>query len=134
MSQRWVLDWSLALLTMSYAVGCTEAQPERISLGADYCDHCKMQITDGRFGGSIITKFGKALKYDSVECLAQGYHSHSKDVEEVFVADFKTQQLRPLNKINLYRNDAVRGPMGTKIQGLSNESSLPRLQFKELVQ
>lgn len=134
MSQRWVLEWSLAFLTMSYAAGCTEKPIEKIEVGHDYCDHCKMQITDGRFGGAIVTKFGKVLKYDSLECLAHGHEHHKKDIDKVFVKDFETQELAPLEKMHLYRNENARGPMGSKIQGSVKPQSLPSVQIQDLLQ
>lgn len=132
MSQRWVLDFSLALLTMSFPVGCTEKPVEKIQHGSDYCDHCKMQITDKRFGGVILTRNGKSLKYDSMECLAHGHHDHKAEVKEVLVVDYKTQELLPLGKVQLYRNESVRGPMGTQIQGLSEPSLLPPVKLEEI--
>lgn len=132
MSQHWALDFGLAFLTMSLMAGCTEKTVEKIEVGHDYCDHCKMQITDARYGGAIVTKYGKTLKYDSMECLAHGQHTHQKEVEEIFVADFESEDLKPLKAIKLYRNEEARGPMGTKIQGLTKPKALPQVELKDI--
>ncbi|HUF66015.1 MAG TPA: nitrous oxide reductase accessory protein NosL [Gemmatimonadaceae bacterium] len=38
--------------------------------GSESCEYCRMVITDRRFGAEIVTRSGRALKFDSIECLA----------------------------------------------------------------
>lgn len=50
------------------AFSCS-TDPEPINFGADQCTHCKMNISDTKFGAEIVTKKGKVFKYDAVECM-----------------------------------------------------------------
>lgn len=132
MSSRCYLAWISLILYVSILFGCSKTEVDPIHYGSDYCDHCKMQITDKRFGGVILTKAGKSLKYDSIECLAHGNHEHKVEVQEIFLVDYDTQKLTTLEKLGLYRNEAVRGPMGTHLQALSTNSSLPKVRLEEI--
>lgn len=132
MRSVWPKSLIAVLLILIFCASCTERTVDKIHVGADYCDHCKMQITDRRFGGALLTKPGKTLKYDSVECLAHGRHDHSEDMSELYVVDYETQSLVPISKIKLYRDDKVRGPMGSKIQGSLKSRPLPSVKIEDI--
>lgn len=119
------------LLSLVCLFGCTEKKVEPIHYGHDYCDHCKMQITDKRYGGAILTTEGRTLKFDAVECLAESKKSLKDRVKEVYFVDFENSQLTPQGKIQLYKNESMHGPMGTRIQGYSREMSLPKTSLEE---
>lgn len=130
--KTWVQAFLSVLFAVVFFAGCTEKKVEPIQYGHDYCDHCKMQITDKRYGGAILTTEGKTLKFDSIECLAESKHSLKDHVKEVYFVDFETSQLTPSGKIQLYKNESMRGPMGTRIQGYSKEMSLPKMSLDEV--
>lgn len=120
------------LFSIFFLVGCLEPKVEQIHYGHDYCDHCKMQITDKRYGGAILTKQGRTLKFDSVECLAESKTSANEDVNEIYFVDFETSQLTPQGKIQLFKNENMHGPMGTLIQAYSREMSLPKTRLNKV--
>jgi copper chaperone NosL len=49
---------------------CMPAGPRALLLNEDACAQCRMVISDARFGGEAITKNGRVMTFDSVECLA----------------------------------------------------------------
>lgn len=50
---------------------CATGDPHPIAYdGSESCEYCRMVITDRRFGAEIVTRSGRALKFDSIECLA----------------------------------------------------------------
>lgn len=57
---------SLAALLI---VGCNPQQ-EKISIGKDNCEECKMTIMDPKYGCEIVTKKGKVFKFDDLGCMA----------------------------------------------------------------
>lgn len=59
----------LAAVTLATA-GCASAGPRDLVVNEDVCAHCKMQISDPRFGSQIVTTTGRQLVFDSPECLA----------------------------------------------------------------
>jgi copper chaperone NosL len=56
------------------SVGCSPTTHE-IAFGVDTCAECRMLVSDERFGAQIVTKTGKAVTFDSIECM-YAYLSH----------------------------------------------------------
>jgi copper chaperone NosL len=50
--------------TMACAAG-----PHAIQLGIDVCAECRMVVSDARFGAEVVTRTGKTLTFDSIECM-----------------------------------------------------------------
>ena len=43
--------------------------PQPIQFGTDNCDNCKMTLVDRHYGCEIVTKKGKAYKFDDLNCM-----------------------------------------------------------------
>lgn len=56
--------------------GCS-VRPEPINYGSDGCHFCSMTIVDRQHAAEIVTKKGKAFKFDAVECMV----NHLKDID-----------------------------------------------------
>jgi copper chaperone NosL len=80
--------FSVAVLALT---ACGPHKPAPIVYNADSCDYCRMQISDPRFGAELVTKKGRTLKFDSIECLLAFYKQAGRagDVESVWVADLR---------------------------------------------
>jgi copper chaperone NosL len=50
-----------------------------------------MQISDRRFGAELLTRHGRSIKFDSIECLLAFYKQAASagDVGTVWVSDFQ---------------------------------------------
>lgn len=70
---------------------CGPAKPEPIAYDADQCAYCRMQISDRRFGAELVTRHGRVVKFDAIECLVSYYKQAgaAKDVGSVWVSDFR---------------------------------------------
>ncbi len=64
---------TLAILLL---VSC-EVSPKPIDYGSDGCHFCSMTIVDQQHAAEIVTKKGKAYKFDAVECMM----NHLKDID-----------------------------------------------------
>ncbi len=64
---------AIAFLVM---VSC-EVSPKPIVYGSDGCHFCSMTIVDHQHAAEIVTKKGKAFKFDAVECMM----NHLKDID-----------------------------------------------------
>ena len=64
------LKMAAAAAVVATAMGCAVQAPRAFALGQDGCEFCRMSIVDSRFGGEAVTKTGKVLTFDSIECLA----------------------------------------------------------------
>ena len=88
---------------------------EPINYGHDACTHCRMTIMDNRFAAEIITKKGKAYKFDDMGCLLKymkDEHFSDKDAL-IFVADYNNPNsvfLDAYHAIYLH-NEAFKSPM-----------------------
>ncbi|MGB5497651.1 MAG: nitrous oxide reductase accessory protein NosL [Maribacter sp.] len=71
---------AIALLIM---VSC-QVSPKPIDYGSDGCHFCSMTIVDRQHAAEIVTKKGKAFKFDAVECMV----NHLKDIEVSIVELF----------------------------------------------
>jgi len=64
------------------------AGPQAIRVGVDLCAECRMLVSDARFGAEVVTRTGKTLTFDSIECMNQ-YVARlpAGTVREVWVID-----------------------------------------------
>lgn len=101
-----------SVMFLMVACGSKDSQP--ISYGKDLCDHCQMGISDNKFGAELITKKGRVYKFDDIACL-EGYQEENSDKTEgsvLYVTDFDTKKLIPVNKATFIYGGALESPMG----------------------
>lgn len=107
---------AFVLLIVMMAAGCTsETSPRAIAFGHEACSHCKMVITDRRFGGEIVTKKGKVYPFDSLECLQKFASSHTEETSNagIYVVDsFNSGELIDIKMANFALSETVQAPMG----------------------
>lgn len=59
---------NIFILSLIFIFACgKEISP--LEYGKDQCEHCRMTLTDKKYGAEIITKKGKAIKFDAAECM-----------------------------------------------------------------
>jgi len=80
----------ITAFVLALAAACGSNKPQPILYDADACTFCRMQISDPRFGAEIVTRHGKPIKFDSIECLVSYYKQAraAGDVASVWVSDF----------------------------------------------
>ena len=78
---------SLRAGVLAATVACA-AGPHVIRVGIDICNECRMLVSDARFGAQVITKTGKTLTFDSIECMNKYVAGiPARDVRETWVVD-----------------------------------------------
>ena len=79
------------LSAFALVAACGPAKPEPIGYDADQCAYCRMQISDRRFGAELLTRHGRSIKFDSIECLLAFYKQAASagDASTVWVSDFQ---------------------------------------------
>ncbi len=104
------------------ASACSQAQPVPIIFGKDGCEHCKMTITDRRFGAEIVTTKGKIYKYDSLECMLAHAKTLPAEDRRYYVLDaVHSDVLIPVSEASFVNLDpSVRSPMGKGILATRN--------------
>lgn len=104
----------LATAVLAATMACA-AGPQIIRIGIDVCAECRMLVTDARFGAQVITRTGKALTFDSIECMNQHVAGMApSDVREVWVVDANHPGALIRSADARLMNDGVlHPPMGT---------------------
>jgi len=116
----------LTVLIISTA-GCS-SEPIPIHFESDNCDFCKMTISDNRFGAEIVTKKGKAFRFDDLHCI-KGYLHEGKikpdDIGNIYFIDFSMPgNLIEVSKSYFIQNDQLNSPMGSNTVAFGSKDSL----------
>jgi copper chaperone NosL len=112
----------IVLLGLFFFTSCT-AQQEPISYGKDNCHHCKMTISDNRYGSEMVTKKGKVFKFDSIECMAK-YLNEKADAEAglLLVTDYTNPgTFVDAGKASFLQSEQLPSPMGMNLTAFGNE-------------
>lgn len=111
-----------------FLVSACSKNPKPIIFGVDNCDHCKMNISDTRFGAELITKKGRIYKFDDVYCLKHFLKEElvaADQVHALWLVDFaETEKLIPTETARLLHNPELRSPMGSNVAAFGNEEEL----------
>jgi copper chaperone NosL len=110
-----------------FLISCT-VKPEPIKIG-DLCDNCHMSVSDVRFGAEVITKKGRRLKFDSINCLQSYLSKNSDQAEKIFVSDYSHQgELINVNDAHFLSHSKISGPMGPDTIASKDESALEKIK------
>ena len=113
----------MIITSFLFITGCGN-NPEPINFGEDNCAHCKMMITDEKYGAELVTDKGKIYKYDSIECLLEQLHKNTfrdDQIGSMWVIDFSNPRtLIDAKKAYYTKNDDFRSPMGLNVQAFGD--------------
>lgn len=102
--------------------------PQPLKYGTDNCDFCKMTLMDNRFGAELMTKKGKAYKFDDVNCFVQFQKKGMPapaDIAGWYVADYAHPGVLLDAKTAVYlRSDQLNTPMASGIAAFANAADL----------
>lgn len=119
---------TLATLVLLLIFCSCSSGPEPIRYGQDACAHCKMTLTDKRFGSEIITGKGKVYKFDDLNCLAaslKGGMVAEKDIAQLVTVDFKKPgAFIDVHQAFFLQNDAIKSPMRGDVASFSTQNDL----------
>ena len=128
------MSFRLTLIIFLFTSGLLscDAQPEPIRYGTDLCQHCKMTLMDERFGCELLTKKGKVLIYDDVNCLLRCIRSAAipkKDIKELLVVNFeKKGELLLVDKASFLLADYIISPMGSRVAAFTTKEASIRFR------
>lgn len=105
--------------------------PEAIKVGRDNCYFCKMTISDNRFGAELVTKKGKAYKFDDTHCLLSFLQTKAveqKDIADLYFTDFSgAHALINANQALLLKSEMFQSPMNGHLAAFSVEDSMKKM-------
>ncbi len=113
--------WAFAIVVLALLLLACSSGPVPIAYDQDGCDYCRMQISDPRYGGELITRTGKVHKFDSIECLASFYATlqDSASVRSLWVSDYRMPgTLIPAREALYIHHEGPGSPMGRGLLSL----------------
>lgn len=101
-----------------------QPEPQAIDYGFDACTHCKMTISDNRFGSELVTSKGKVYKFDAIECLVEYKKVSTEKYAFQLVTDFNEPgKFIDAEKAWYLKSDAIPSPMGMGLSAYRNEKN-----------
>ncbi|MBO9634502.1 MAG: nitrous oxide reductase accessory protein NosL [Chitinophagaceae bacterium] len=123
-SPKMALAISCALL---FCLASCNNGPQPIKFNTDVCDHCKMTITDPKFGGELITKKGKIYRFDDVQCLSgfiQAGDAKKDEIGKIYLLDYNNKGiLLDASTCTLLKSNELRSPMGGDLAAFGSTES-----------
>ncbi|MFP5470256.1 MAG: nitrous oxide reductase accessory protein NosL [Bacteroidia bacterium] len=120
------------LLFILLSFSCS-VEPKPISYGSDQCALCKMTISDSRYGSELLTKKGKAYKFDSIECLIHYLNGEVEEqhVHSVLITDYSSpEKLIDAKNAHYIISENMPSPMGANLTGFADEKIVKEYQEK----
>lgn len=122
----------IILSFLAFFLMACSTSPQPIQFGSDDCDHCKMTISDERFGAELVTKKGRIYKFDDLHCIldfiADGTVPGS-NIQSIWGVDFAHQgELVDLEKAWILRHEDLKSPMGSNAASFQSKEDAEKYQ------
>jgi copper chaperone NosL len=107
-------------------------EPIPIQYGKDECELCRMKIIETGFGAELLTKKGKAYKFDSIECMVTYIKNGTIDntkVKQLLVIDHAAEGvLVDARSAFFLHSTQLQSPMGAGLSSFGSLESLKMIQ------
>ncbi|RSC94798.1 nitrous oxide reductase accessory protein NosL [Tenacibaculum singaporense] len=126
--------------TLMFFYGCMtvlllscKIAPKEIQYGTDMCHSCQMTIVEKTHASEIVTKKGRAYKYDAIECMLQDLDKRDVSKIELFlVTDYSNPAtLIKAKEATFLVSKEIKSPMGANLSAFANKEAInvPGQQF-----
>jgi copper chaperone NosL len=123
---------AVAASMLVFLISSCSNKPQLFNYGKDVCDNCKMTIVDPKFGGEIITKKGKAYKFDDAKCIIQFLKSDvikENQIRQKLIVNFRKQNdFIDANKVFLVVSAELKTPMGGNMAAFNSQQEAEKLK------
>ncbi len=118
----------LILISLSLASCTVEESP--ILYGKDACHYCMMNIVDKQHAAEIVTKKGKAFKYDAIECMMRDIMEREENNIALFLmTDYSSPgKLVDATKAIYLISENLPSPMGANLTGFESKTKAEETQ------
>lgn len=124
--------YTVSLLLILHLLAACSAEPQPIPYGQANCAHCNMTVADNRFGAELVNDKGKAIFFDSAECLAAYVLEQPEQNEKasfLMVTDYTNpNQLVEAKKAHFLQSRDLPSPMGMFLTAVEDESAAAQLK------
>jgi copper chaperone NosL len=119
-----------AALIMLFFSSCS-VKPEPINFGKDQCDDCRMTIVDNHFGAEILTKKGRAYKFDDVRCVSNYINTgriKKDDIGSVLFVNYNNSKDLVDSKAAVFVvSEALKSPMNSNAAAFDSEAAAKQI-------
>lgn len=114
-----------------FLVSCS-TEPQPINFGKDLCAHCSMTIMDKKFGAEMVNSKGKALKFDSGECMVSYLNSENKfEAAQHLVVNYTSEgELIKAEETFFLHGGNVNSPMGGNLAAFKSKADAEKMQLE----
>lgn len=112
-------------LSIAFLLSSCAVEPVPIEYGKDACHFCKMNIVDQQHAAEIVTKKGKAFKYDAIECMMQNrFEWEEGEIGLFLMTDYSNPgNLVDATKATYLISENLPSPMGGNLTGFETKAS-----------
>jgi len=119
-NRKFPVFFLVIFLNSFFSGNCGEVKPELMEKGT-HCAHCKMAIADMKFHSEIVTKKGRHVHFDSIECLLYYLDSVEQNPKAVWVGEYRQKGiLLDFEKSVFLISDKIISPMGANLSAYRN--------------
>jgi len=120
---------TFSLLSFLLFISCT-VQPQKIEYGKDACHFCRMNIVDQQHAAQMVTKKGKAFKFDATECMINYLNeTENEQVGLLLVTDYNNpRDLIVANLATFIISENIPSPMGAFLTAVPKKEEALILQ------
>lgn len=112
------------LLVIGFLFTACSVEAVPINYGQDACHFCKMNVVDQQHAAEIVTKKGRAYKYDAIECMVQDANQWADDEIALFLlTDYATPgKLIDATSATFLISKNLPSPMGANLTGFESKA------------
>lgn len=124
---------ALLFVSIGFISQACRPQPRPIAFGKDACSHCRMIISDPKFGYQLVTTKGKVYVFDDLNCfwnfrIEQGFKDKQIAHSVVYLYD-QPQNYVAVTEAYFVKADAIRSPMASGFAAFSSKAAADSLQI-----
>jgi len=117
---------SLTYLMFLILIASCSKEISQLEYGKDQCEHCKMILTDKKYGAELFTQKGKSIKFDATECMLEYLNenkTYASEIEQYLVVNLtKPGELTDADDAAFLISPKLQSPMGEDISSFKNRS------------
>ena len=116
--------------TFLFFTSSCQVKLQEIDYGKDGCHYCKMTIVDNQHAAELVTKKGKAFKYDAIECMVNDLkQKENNSVELFYVNDYGNPgKFVPAKEATYLISKKIPSPMGAFLSAFSSQEEAQKTQ------
>lgn len=120
------------VITAAFFVQGCSVQPQEIVYGKDMCDECRMTIMDPKFGAEIVTRKGKAFKFDDAHCVARFLKTgkvKEEDIAHTLFVNYENGEFVEAAKARFVVSPQLKSPMNSNAGAFATPEAAQQVSF-----